>query len=133
MVSIPASHRDIITGKNFAHVATLMPDGSPQSTPVWVDLEGDTILINTAEGRQKTRNLDRDGRVAISIADAGNPYRYIQVRGHVVERTHEGADASIDALSEKYTGNATYAGRARNPSEQRVIYRIAVERVNTMG
>lgn len=125
--TIPASHRDIIEKPNFGHLATLMPDGSPQVTPVWVDLDGDTILINTAEGRVKTRNLDRDGRVAISIADQQNPYRYIQVRGRVLERTHEGADAHIDRLAKKYLGQDTYP--FRRPGEQRVIYRIQPEHV----
>ena len=131
MVSIPDSHRDILQGKNFAHVATTMPDGSPQTTPVWIDIEGDTILFNTAEGRQKARNLDRDPRVAISIADAGNPYRYIQIRGKIVDKTTEGADAHIDKLAKKYMGADSYPGR--NPAEKRVIYRVQPEHVNTMG
>ena len=133
MVSIPASHRDIFEGKNFAHVATLMKDGSPQVTPLWIDIDGDTIVFNTAEGRTKARNLDRDGRVAISVHDQERPYRYIQVRGVVESRTRDGADAHIDKMSKKYTGNATYAGRARNPAEQRVIYRVRVDHVQTMG
>ncbi len=124
---IPPSHRDLIEKPNFGHLATLMPDGSPQVTPVWVDLDGDTILVNTAEGRVKTRNLDRDGRVAISIADQQNPYRYIQVRGRVIGRTHEGADAHIDRLAKKYLGQDTYP--FRRPGEQRVIYRIQPEHV----
>lgn len=133
MASIPQSHRDILEGKNFAHIATLMKDGSPQVTPVWIDVDGDTVVFNTAEGRSKARNLDRDGRVAISVHDQANPYRYIQIRGTVQERTTVGADAHIDKMSAKYTGNATYAGRARNPQEKRVIYRIKPESVQTMG
>lgn len=131
MVSIPDSHRDILQGKNFAHVATTMPDGSPQTTPVWIDIEGDTILFNTADGRQKARNLDRDPRIAISVSDAGNPYRYIQVRGKVIDKTTEGADAHIDKLAKKYMGADSYPGR--NPAETRVIYRVQPEHVNTMG
>lgn len=131
MTQIPESHRDILVGKNFAHVATLMPDGSPQSTPVWVDVDGDDILFNTAEGRQKVRNLDRDGRVAISIADMENPYRYLQVRGRVVEKTYEGADAHINKMAQKYLGQETYPWSA--PGDQRVIYRIRPEHVSTMG
>lgn len=129
--SIPASHRDLFEKPNFGHLATLMPDGSPQVTPVWVDIEGDTILFNTAEGRVKTRNLDRDGRVAISVADQQNPYRYIQVRGRVVSRTHEGADAHIDKLAKKYLGQDRYP--FRQPGEQRVIYRIQPEHVQVSG
>lgn len=130
---IPASHRDIIVGKNFAHVATLMPGGSPQVTPVWIDIEGDSdvLLVNTADGRQKARNLDRDARVALSIADSANPYRYIQVRGRVIEKTTEGADAHIDRMAKKYMGVDSYP--MRTPSEQRVIYRIQPEKVQTMG
>ena len=82
MTTIPASHRDILEGKNFAHVATLMKDGSPQVTPVWIDIEGDTI-VNTAEDRAKPRNVRRDRRIAISVHDQANPYRYIQIRGVV--------------------------------------------------
>jgi PPOX class probable F420-dependent enzyme len=130
-VSIPASHRDLFEKPNFGHLATLMPDGSPQVTPVWVDIEGDTILFNTAEGRVKTRNLDRDGRVAISVADQQNPYRYIQVRGRVVSRTHEGADAHIDRLAKKYLGQDRYP--FRQPGEQRVIFRIQPEHVQVGG
>ncbi len=131
MVEIPQSHRDIIEGPNIAHVATLMPDGSPHSTPVWIDIDGNDLVFNTAEGRQKVRNLDRDGRVAISIHDSANPYRYIQVRGRVVEKTHEGADAHIDKMAKKYLGEDTYPWRG--PNEKRVIYRIRPEHITTMG
>ncbi len=122
MVSLPESHRDLLTGPNFAHLTTLMADGSPQVTPVWIDAEGDLVLFNTAEGRVKTRNLDRDGRVALSIQDAQNPYRYLQIRGRVIEKTHAGADAHIDRMAQKYLGQETYPWRS--PSEQRVVYKI---------
>ena len=131
MATIPESHRDIFLGKNLAHIATTMASGAPQSTPVWIDIEGDTILFNTAEGRQKVRNLDRDGRVALSVTDGANPYRYIQVRGRVVEKTTDGADAHIDKLAKKYLNADSYPGR--NPAEQRVIYKIQPEHVQTMG
>ena len=119
---IPQSHRDILTGVNFAHVATLMPDGSPQVTPVWIDVDGDVVVFNTADGRQKARNLDRDGRVALSVHDQANPYRYIQIRGEVIEKTTEGADTHIDKMAKKYMGQDTYP--FRTPTERRVIYRI---------
>lgn len=128
---IPDSHRDILLGKNFAHVATLMPDGSPQSTPVWIDVEDDLVIFNTAEGRQKVRNLDRDGRVAISISDAANPYRYIQIRGRVVEKTRDGADAHIDKMAKKYMDVDTYP--YRGATQQRVIYKIRPEKVAVYG
>ncbi|MCK6563331.1 MAG: PPOX class F420-dependent oxidoreductase [Dehalococcoidia bacterium] len=129
--SIPVSHRDILLGKNFAHLATLMPGGSPQVTPVWVDLEGDLVVFNTAEGRQKLRNLDRDRRVAISVLDHENPYRYLQVRGVVVEKTTAGADEHIDRLAKKYMGVDRYP--YRNPAERRVIYKVRPLHVQTMG
>jgi len=94
---------------------------------VWIDAEGDVVLFNTAEGRVKTRNLDRDGRVALSIQDVQNPYRYLQIRGRVIEKTHAGADAHIDRLAQKYLGQATYPWRS--PSEQRVTYKIAATSV----
>ncbi len=131
MVSIPQSHRDIFEGKNFAHIATLMPDGSPQNTPVWIDLDGDTLVINTVVGRQKARNLDRDGRVALSVFDGANPYRYVQVRGRVTGKTTDGADAHIDAMAKKYMGLDSYP--YRNDADKRVIYRIEPEHVQTMG
>lgn len=131
MVSIPQSHRDIFEGKNFAHIATLMPDGSPQNTPVWIDLDGDTLVINTVVGRQKARNLDRDGRVALSVFDGANPYRYVQVRGRVTGKTTDGADAHIDAMAKKYMGLDAYP--YRNDADKRVIYRIEPEHVQTMG
>src|SRR2546422_5418541 len=84
---IPDSHLDLFRKKAFAHLATLMPGGQPQVTPVWVDYDGRHVVINTAEGRQKDKNLQRDGRVALSIMDPDNPYRYLEVRGRVVERT----------------------------------------------
>lgn len=130
MVNIPASHRDIFEGKNFAHIATVMKDGSPQVTPVWIDIDGDTIVFNTAEGRTKARNLDRDGRVALSVHDQANPYRYIQVRGVVESKTVEGAEAHIDKMAKKYRDADRYS---HVPGQQRVIYRIRPTHVQTMG
>ena len=102
--AIPSSHADLFQKKSFASLATLMPDGKPQVTPVWVEFDGHHVIINTAEGRQKDKNLQRDKRVALSLMDPDNPYRYIEVRGKVVERTLNGADANIDALAKKYLG-----------------------------
>ena len=92
---IPDSHLDLFKKKAFANLATLMPDGQPQVTPVWVDFDGHHVVINTAQGRQKDKNLKRDGRVALSIMDPDNPYRYLEVRGRVTERTLNGADPHI--------------------------------------
>ena len=131
MATVPEEYKDLLTGVNFAHLSTLMPDGSPQVTPVWVDFDGSHVLINSALGRQKDRNIDRDGRIALSVNDQANPYRYIQVRGKVVERTAEGADAHIDALAKKYMGVDSYP--FRTPTEERVIYKVVPEHVNTYG
>jgi PPOX class probable F420-dependent enzyme len=129
--TIPDSHLDLFKKKAFAHLATLMPKGQPQVTPVWVDYDGRHILINTAEGRQKDKNLQRDGRVALSILDPDNPYRYLEVRGHVAERSRNGADEHIDSMSMKYLGQKKYP--YRQPNEVRVIYRIEPEHVNKMS
>ena len=112
---------------NFAHLATIMPDGSPQVTPVWVEMEGDRIVVNTAEGRIKPRNVRRDPRVAVSIVRQENPYQAAYIRGRVVELRHEGADESIDRLAKKYIGQDRYPWRA--PGEQRLILVIEPERV----
>jgi PPOX class probable F420-dependent enzyme len=122
---IPDSHLDLFKKKAFAHLATLMPSGQPQVTPVWVDYDGRFILINTAEGRQKDKNLQRDGRVALSIMDPDNPYRYLEVRGHVAERTRSGADQHIDAMAKKYLGQDKYP--YRQPGEVRVVYKVQPE------
>jgi PPOX class probable F420-dependent enzyme len=129
--SIPDKYRDLFTKRAFASLATLMPDGSPQVTPVWIDSEGDLVLVNTARGRQKDKNMRRDPRVAMAIIDPENPYRYLEIRGRIAEITEEGADAHIDKMAKKYLGADKYP--YRQPSETRVIFKIQPERVNTMG
>jgi PPOX class probable F420-dependent enzyme len=117
----------------LAHFVTLMADGSPQATPVWVDVEpdGSAILINTAEGRVKTKNVERDSRVAVSVADSANPWRYVLARGTIVERRHEGADAHIDRLAKKYLGKDEYP--FRRAGEQRVTLVIKPHHVIELG
>ena len=127
---IPDSHLDLFKKKAFAHLVTLMPDGDPQTTPIWIDYDGKNLLINTAEGRLKDKNMQRDKRVAVSITDPDNPYRYLEVRGHVIERTKSGADAHIDAMAKKYLGQDKYP--FRRPGEVRVIYKVAPERSTSM-
>lgn len=127
---IPASHLDLFKKKSFAHLATLMPDGKPQVTPVWVDYDGRHVIINTAEGRVKDKNMQRDGRIALSMTDPDNPYRYLEVRGRIVERTRQGADAHIDAMAKKYLGQDKYP--FRRPGEVRVIYKVDPERSTSM-
>ena len=117
----------LLTGKNFAFVATLMKDGSPQITPTWIDFEVDTILINTAEGRTKQKNVSRDQRVAISIVDQNNPYNMVTIRGKVTEQTSKGADEHIDKLAKRYLGVDKYP--FRSPTEKRVIIKVAPENV----
>jgi PPOX class probable F420-dependent enzyme len=127
LVKLTPAQRKLIEGPNLAHVATLMKDGSPQVTPVWVDCDDTHILINTAEGRQKPRNLARDPRIALSIADQDDQQMYIQVRGRVVEITSEGAYDHINQLSKKYRGpDNEYP---RRDGETRIIIRIEPESV----
>jgi PPOX class probable F420-dependent enzyme len=123
--AIPASHLDLFKKKAFANLVTLMPDGGPQVTPVWVDYDGKNVVINTAQGRQKDLNLQRDGRVAMSILDPDNPYRYLEVRGKIIERTTDGADKHIDAMALKYLGKDKYP--FAKPGEVRVIYKLKPE------
>jgi PPOX class probable F420-dependent enzyme len=100
MAVIPQQYLDLVTNKKaFAHLATLMNDGSPQVTPVWLDFTDGMIRVNTARGRVKDRNLKVGAPVALSIADPDNPYRYVQVRGKVTKETEQGADAHIDSLA----------------------------------
>jgi PPOX class probable F420-dependent enzyme len=120
--TIPAAFQDLFQKKSFAHLATLMPDGSPQVTPVWCDFDGNYVIINSARGRQKDKNMSAGAKVALSIIDPDNPYRYLEVRGRVAEVTENGADAHIDKMAKKYMGVDTYPFRA--PGEVRVIYKI---------
>ena len=117
----------------LAHFVTLMSDGSPQTTPVWVDVEpdGSHVLVNTAEGRVKTNNIERDPKVALSVVDKKDEWRFTLVRGTIVERHHEGADAHIDKLAKKYMGKDSYP--FRREGEQRVILRIKPHHVIEMG
>jgi PPOX class probable F420-dependent enzyme len=119
----------LFEGKNFAHLATVMPDGSPQVSPVWVEMDGNDIIVNSAEGRVKTNNLQRDPRVAISITSADDGYEMVAVRGRVVEMTREGAEEGIDRLARKYLG-VDYEGRT--PGMVRVSIRIRPEVVASM-
>ena len=116
----------MFTDKNFGHLATIMRDGSPQVTPVWVDWDGECILVNTAVGRLKQTNVERDPRVAISVVDSSNPYRRLSVRGRVTESKKEGAKEHISKLSLKYRGDPKYP---LAPGEERIILRILPEKV----
>ncbi len=128
---IPEPFKDLFAKVAYANLATVMPDGSPQVTPVWYDYDGEYLRINSAKGRIKDKNMRRDKRVAVSIQDPDNAYRYLALRGNVAEITEEGADAHIDSLAKKYLGKDKYP--FRGPGEVRVIYKIRPEKVSTMG
>jgi PPOX class probable F420-dependent enzyme len=128
---IPEPFKDLFGKVAYANIATLMADGSPQVTPVWFDYDGDYLRVNSAKGRIKDKNMRRNKRVALSIQDPDNAYRYLAVRGNVEEITEEGADAHIDSLARKYLGKDKYP--FRGPGEVRVIYKIRPEKVSTMG
>src|SRR6202040_4346168 len=128
---IPEKYRDLFQKRAFANLGTLMPDGSPQVPPVWIDFDGEHVIFNSAKGRQKDRNVRRDPRVALAIVDPENPYRYLEIRGRVVEITEEGASAQIDKLAKKYLGVDKYP--YGQPGEVRVIYKIKPEHTTVMG
>ena len=129
--TIPANYMDLFKKPAFANLATLNPDGSPQVTPVWVDYDGTNLLVNTAKGRVKHRNLERNPRVALSIADPDNPYRYLGIQGRVSEMTETDADAHIDRMAKKYLNKDKYP--FRQPGEMRILLKITPSRVHTMG
>jgi PPOX class probable F420-dependent enzyme len=129
---IPAGFLDLLTSKKaFAHIATLQPDGSPQVTPVWFDYTNGKVRVNTAKGRVKARNMSEGSKVALSILDPDNAYRYIQIRGTVTRETTDGAVAHIDSLAKKYLNKDVYPWH--NPKEERVIYEITPSASQTMG
>ncbi len=128
--TIPERYLDLFDEetKAFAILATLMPDGSPQTTPVWFTYDGTHIMINSAKGRVKDRNMRRDPRVALSIQDPEDPYRYIQIQGQATEITEEGAKEMIDRLAQKYLGQEHYPWLG--PTEVRVTYKILPESIS---
>jgi PPOX class probable F420-dependent enzyme len=128
---IPEQYRDLFDKKAFASLATIMPNGQPQVTPVWCDFDGSHVIVNSAKGRRKDRNMRSDPRVSLSISDPDNPYRYLEVRGTVVEITEDGADDHIDSMAKKYMGVDSYP--YRQASEVRVIYKIEPQRFSFMG
>jgi len=132
MPAIPDQYRDLLGDKKaFAHLATIMPDGTPQVTPVWFDYEGGAIRVNSARGRVKDRNMKEGAAVALSILDPDNAYRYLQIRGKVRKVTEEGAAAHIDSLAKKYLGKDKYPWS--RPGDVRVTYEIEPRAVSGMG
>lgn len=128
--TIPARFVDLTKKKALVHLATVMPDGSPQVSAVWFDYDGRHIRVNSARGRVKDRNMERDRRVALSIVDPDNVYRCLMMRGRVIEITEKGADAHIDSLAKTYLGVDAYP--FRRPDEHRVIYVIELTHVSVM-
>ncbi len=130
MSAIPEKYLDLLKKPAFASLATLMPSGAPQVTPVWVDYDGKHLIVNSAKGRQKDKNLRRDPRVALALIDPENPYRYVEIRGKVIEVTEQGARDHIDKMSKKYLGKDKYP--FEQPGEVRVLYKIAPEKAHGM-
>ena len=128
---IPEKYVDLFSKKAFANLATVNPDGTPQVTPVWVDYDGTHVLVNSARGRRKDKNMETNPAVAISILDPDNPYRYLEVRGRVAEITEDGADEHIDKMAKKYLGQDKYP--FRQPGEVRVLYKIQPLHTSRMG
>ena len=132
MTAIPDKYLDLVKDKKaFAHLATLMPDGTPQVTPVWFDYVNGILRVNTAKGRVKARNMANGAPVALSIMDPDNAYRYLQVRGRVKRMTEQGADAHIDSLAKKYLGKDKYP--CAQPGEVRVMYEITPAHAHGMS
>jgi PPOX class probable F420-dependent enzyme len=132
MTAVPDKYLDLLEQKKaFANLATVMPDGSPQVTPVWFDYAGGVIRVNTAKGRVKARNMKEGTPVAVAIMDPDNAYRYVQLRGRVKRMTEEGANAHIDVLAKKYIGEDKYPWA--QPGEVRVMFEIEPVSASGMG
>lgn len=129
--SIDGRSRELLQGKNFAHIATVSADGAPHVAVSWIDVDGDDVLVNSAEGRIWPRNLRHDPRVVLTVVNCDNPYEYVTVKGRAVEITPDGADAHIDALAKKYMDADEYP--LRKPGEVRLKIRIEPERVMHRG
>ncbi|MCC6389307.1 MAG: PPOX class F420-dependent oxidoreductase [Bryobacterales bacterium] len=128
---IPDKYLDLFRKKAFASLATVMPDGRPQVTPVWCDYDGSHVIVNSAKGRRKDLNMRAEPRVSLAIIDPDNPYRYLEVRGQVTEITEAGADDHIDKMAKKYLNADKYPNR--RAGEVRVIYKIRPEHCTSMG
>ena len=133
LLNIPESHADLISDevRAYVYLATTMQDGTPQVTPVWFNTDEQHILINSVQGRVKDKNMRERPQVALVIHDQEKPYRYIQIRGKIVEITEQGARQHINDLSLKYTGNPEYT--LNDPNEIRLVYKLLPEHFQVMG
>jgi len=131
MTTLSDGLRQLLNEAADAQIATLMADGSPQVTQVWIDTDGEHIIVNTVTTHQKVRNVRRDPRVAVNVHEPGKPYRVANIRGTVVEITTEGADEHIDLLAKRYMGVDKYP--LRQPDQQRIMLKIRPERINSIG
>ncbi len=122
--------REFLATRCYVHLATLMADGSPQVSPVWAETDGDLIVVNSAAGRVKDKNIKRDARVALSATHPDDPFKALMIRGRVVKVTEDGAEDGIDRLARKYIGTERYEWR--RPDEVRVAYYIQPETVKTL-
>jgi PPOX class probable F420-dependent enzyme len=122
---------EILKAANFCNVSTLRADGTIHGVPVWVDVQDGRPVLNSAEGRAWVRNLERDPRITLTVQNGENPYEYLEIRGRVAERTHDGADQHIDAMAKKYLDKDEYP--YRQPGEQRVIIRVEPEIARVRG
>jgi PPOX class probable F420-dependent enzyme len=129
--TIEGRSEELLRAKNFCTVSTINPDGSVHAAPVWVDVQDGRPVVNSAEGRVWPRNLERDPRATLTVQNLENPYEYVSIRGRVLERTHDGADAHIDGLAKKYLDQDSYP--FRQPGEQRVIIRFEPDSVHVWG
>ncbi len=131
MAQLEGRSRELLQEPNFCFVATVRRDGTPHVAPVWVDVDGDTVVLNSAKGRAWPANLRRDPRVTLTIANKDNPYEYVSIRGRLADESEAGADDHINAMAKKYLGQDEYP--FRQPGEERIIVRIEPERVRYNG
>jgi len=127
-VHIPDQALELFQKPALAHLATLMPDDTPQVTPIWIDFDGTYLLVNTLKGRQKELNMQKRPKVGLDIVDPTNPWHWLSVRGQIVEITEEGANEHIDKMAKKYLGQDKYG--FHQPGDVRVICKIQPDRVN---
>lgn len=130
MAEIPEEYHDLFEKQTFAHFASLMPDGAPHAVPVWVGYDGEHLLVNTTDARRKTRNVENDPRVAVSMVDPDDPYRSLNVQGEVVEVTEDGAVEHINELTQRYMGQEEYPNLG-DEEGARVIVKVRPD--NVMG